>query len=147
MKIGDHVFIKDERNKTKARDHYVIVSIDGGSATLQKLTDKFMSRKYIIPLTRLYPASVPPIRLSPTNSEEEDSDEDYTFSCPPTSDAVVQGNDDDDIHNDDNGDIEVVPEADVAQEPVVTVRPRRVRQQPEWMRRGEYDLDSEDHGA
>ena len=45
-RVGDLVFLKDERNKNKARDRYVVVSIEAQYAYIQNLTDRFMSRKY-----------------------------------------------------------------------------------------------------
>ena len=51
VKIGDLVFIKDERNKHQARDRYIISNIKDKNAFLQKLTsEKFMSRQYTVPL-------------------------------------------------------------------------------------------------
>ena len=81
--IGDLVYIKDERNKTKARDRYIVVAIDKGSAILQKLTDRFMAKKYNVPLNRLYPASAPPAPpVATLPPEEEESDEDYSNTFP-----------------------------------------------------------------
>ena len=53
--VGDLVFIKDEGHKNKARERYIITKIDDKYVFLQKLTHKFMSRIYKIPLVHIYP--------------------------------------------------------------------------------------------
>ena len=53
--VGDLVFIKDEGHKNKARERYIITKIEDKYAFLQKLTHKFMSRIYKIPLVQIYP--------------------------------------------------------------------------------------------
>ena len=138
MNIGDLVFIKDERDKNKVRDRYIIVAVDEGQASLQKLTDKFMSRKYIVPLTRLYPTFTPPCRFSPRNSEEEDSDEDYESSDIPShirQDSIV------DVDSDD----EVEQSHPDQPSPPVAVCLQRVCRETAWIRDGEYDMSSDDH--
>ena len=134
------VFIKDERDKTKARDRYIIVEIDKEHASLQKLTDKFMSRKYTIPLTRLYPAATPTGRLPPSKTAEEDSDKDNEFYL---HNSINDDTDDiDNIGSDSESEEEVIPPAPPAPPPP-PLRPPRVRQQPAWMRSGEYEMNSE----
>ena len=90
------VFIKDERDKTKVRDRYIVVSIEKGYASIQKLTERFMARKYTVPLSRLYPASVStPILPAATLplDEEEDSDEDYSNNY----EGDEEGNEEDEL--------------------------------------------------
>ena len=135
--IGDLVYIKDERNKTKARDRYIVVAIDKGSAILQKLTDRFMAKKYNVPLNRLYPASAPPAPpVATLPPEEEESDEDYsdTFPGQPSDNMnnVLDEQDEGDTSSDDDNNQET-PSA----------RPQRERRPPAWMRQGEYDLGAE----
>ena len=73
--VGSLVFIKNERDKNKARDRYIIVTVNNKNAILQKLTDKFMAKKYTVPLNRLYPASTitPDLPAAlPLNSDDDD---------------------------------------------------------------------------
>ena len=56
LKIGDLVFIKDKRSKNNARDRYIITSIDGKYAQLQKLSSKFTSGKHTVNLSKMYSA-------------------------------------------------------------------------------------------
>ena len=57
-KVGDLVFIKNEHEKSKARDGYNIVSAYENYAMLQKLTDRFPAKKYTIPFKCLYPTTL-----------------------------------------------------------------------------------------
>ena len=54
LKMGDLVFIKDERSKYKARDRYIIRSIDVRYVQLQKLSFKFTSRKHTVSMSEMY---------------------------------------------------------------------------------------------
>ena len=54
LKMGDLVFIKDERSKYKARDRYIIRSIDVRYVQLQKLSSKFTSCKHTVNLSKMY---------------------------------------------------------------------------------------------
>ena len=139
LAAGDLVFIKDERDKAKVRDRYIIISIDKRNASLQKLTDKFMSKKYVVPLARLYPASTPPSRTPPSEGAEEDSDEDYeSFAQNPMDDT-------DNIDNNDDDSSDSEPEQEVPPAPPTPpARPGRVRQPPAWIRGGEYDMASDE---
>ena len=57
VSVGDLVFIKDECSKEKARDKYILTKVTGNNALVQKLSDSIlMSRQYMVPLNRLYPA-------------------------------------------------------------------------------------------
>ena len=67
MKVGTLVYIKHEGDKFKPRESYVITSVQGEKATLQKMNRrKFSSREYSVPLTRLFPCVG-----SSTDKEEE----------------------------------------------------------------------------
>ena len=63
LSVGDLVYLKGERDKTKARERYIVCDIEGEWGTLRKFTkDQFRSRTYNIRLTECYkvPCSVPP---------------------------------------------------------------------------------------
>ena len=141
-KVGDLVFIKDERNKYKARDRYIVVSIDDKNAQLQKLTDKFMSKKYIVPLVKLYPASGPPSRLPYASySPCDDDDEDCVYENDPHVDTLSYGESEEEMDvegEDDDGNHINGAHQDVAP------RPRRNRRPPAWVRSGEYVMDNMD---
>ena len=141
--VGDLVYLKDERDKNKRRDRYIIVSIDGNNALVQKLTDRFWARKYTVPMTKLYPAVKDAIDIPPRSPTTDDSESDYD----------VNDNDDDPDPDDDNNDSYGDQEPDDDNDndddrepedddniPVPDQRPTRNRQQPEWMRSGEYDI-------
>jgi hypothetical protein len=58
FKVGDLVYIKAERDKTKSRDKYIIVSIRSPWCSVRKFTTaQFRSRTYDIKLTECYPIS------------------------------------------------------------------------------------------
>jgi len=83
VNVGDLVFIKHERNKNKARDRFVVTSIDNDNALVQKMNDKFMSRKYHVPTNRLY-AALPnsnnsSFRINEQSDEEEDEEEESNY--------------------------------------------------------------------
>ena len=134
--VGDLNYTKDECDQTNVRDHYMVVSIEKGYTSLQKLTDRFMARKYTMPLSCLYPTSVP----TPTSSaadlplnEEEDSDDEYSdnYAC--------HRSDGEDNEEDEQDRGDTSPDEDNDQEPP-PARPLRERRQPAWMRNGEYNL-------
>ena len=145
FKVGDLVFIKSERDKNKARDRFIITSITGNSAHIQKLNDKFMARQYQGPLTAVYPISVqiPDLPVSQAISSEEDSEEsemeaDAHHQIPiPTESASEPAN----THP--LTSILTV----VASEPAPTPGPELPRHStcrrelPTWMRRGDYELE------
>ena len=55
--VGSLVYVKKEGDKFCAREPYIVVSINGHLASIQKMTrGKFMSRKYDVPLEELFPA-------------------------------------------------------------------------------------------
>ena len=123
IQVGDLVFIKDERDKNKARDRYIVVSIEQDRASLQKLVDKFMSKQYTVPLNRVYPASGPAVSLgSPaeTNLLPQDEDEESE-------------EDDVDIHTS----ILPPPHTDIEGADVVR-RPQRDRRPPDWYRSKDF---------
>ena len=138
--VGSLVFIKDERDKNKVRDRYIIVAVDKGYATVQKLTDKFMSKKYTVPLNRLYPASntAPALSAPLPSDDDDDSDDDYMHTTehqPDIADISEEDEEDEEDADDDNG--QVAP----GENQVAARRHPRDRQQPTWMRSGEFVLE------
>ena len=56
LAVGTLVYIKHEGNKFSPREVYVIVHAKDESASLQKMNrGKFSSRKYSVPMDRLFP--------------------------------------------------------------------------------------------
>ena len=135
-KVGDFVFLKDERNKNKARDRYVVV------AYVKKLTDRFMSRKYKIPLTKLY-ATIVTTESDQLHIVHEDSDSDYLEYRMRGANDTDNGNRNDDNIPDSN--CSSSEESDNADTPIEVIeqvdRPVRNRRQPAWMRGSAYDLE------
>ena len=56
INVGDIVHLIDEKHKFKARERYIVVSLSGEHAHIQKLNDKFMSVKYKVNINQLYRA-------------------------------------------------------------------------------------------
>ena len=138
--IGSLVFIKNERDKNKARDRYIIVSIDKNHATLQKLTDRFMAKRYTVPLNRLYPASItPPVLQAPLPSDDDDSDDDCmnTIDHQPNDIEISEEDEEEEEGTDSDNDQVALGDNQVATAPRAS---NRERQQPAWMRSGEYVL-------
>ena len=138
--VGSLVFIKDERDKNKVRDRYIIVAVDKGYATVQKLTDKFMSKKYTVPLNRLYPASntAPALSAPLPSDDDDDSDDDYMHTTEHQPDIADISEEDEVDEEDADSDNDQVAPGDNNQ--VAARRHPRDRQQPAWMRSGEFVL-------
>ena len=144
VKIGDLVFIKDERNKHQARDRYIISNIKDKN---QKLTsEKFMSRQYTVPLNKIYPA-VPTSRtsfntafewnkhFSDNNSDDGSINADEGNRSNGYQDNALNARDtDDSAHNTSESDSE---SNDISNE---NVRPTQVCRPPEWARSGAYEI-------
>ena len=61
VQVGDLVFVKHEGSKYKTRDQYIVTNITGCTATVQKFNgSNFASRKYDLPLTRIFPSASNP---------------------------------------------------------------------------------------
>ena len=132
--VGDLVYIKSELNKFKARDRYIVMSLDNGFACIQKLSnDKLMSTKYTVPITTIFKIlgkdnSRPNINDNDVLDTESDSDyEHYPINADPVNDSATS-----------DGDDEAAPDAAAPNNGTVTST--RPRQRPAWMRSGEYDL-------
>ena len=55
---GSLVYIKNDGDKSKARDRYLVVSISNGECILKKLIEsKIMNREYTMKLTEIYPVT------------------------------------------------------------------------------------------
>ena len=120
------VFIKDERNKNKARNRYIIVKIEGRYATLQNLTTKFSSRQYQVPLVNLYLACGPSNNFTDLQLREQTDSSDSDFVEEPADDLI------------DREEIPPLPQQENTHQ-----RPLRQRNQPQWMRSGDYDLETD----
>ena len=80
--LGSIVFIKDDGDKTRARDKYLIVDVNGEQCTAQKLLKSSLSsRKYCLKRSEIYPISsdenyITSLRgIDPVVSEEEEEEQ------------------------------------------------------------------------
>ena len=86
INVGDIVYLIDEKHKFKARERYIVVSLSGEYAHIQKLSDKFMSVKYKVNVKQLYRAGsqhtmeTESYQPRPLDSSS-DSEEELTFPC------------------------------------------------------------------
>ena len=54
--MGDLVYLVSERNKTHARDKYLVTSISGNSCVIRKFTrNQFRRKEYSVPLYAVFP--------------------------------------------------------------------------------------------
>ena len=86
---GSLVYVKSEGDKFSPRDLYMVISISNGQANIQKFRGgSFMSKKYSVPLNKLYamtPSSstTPPLVNDEVNQnsddkyDEDSSDDDF----------------------------------------------------------------------
>ena len=86
---GQAVFIKSDRSKSKARDQYMVLSVDSSEslATLQKLPmSNFKANPLKVQLQNLYPCRTPPRPLpsAPPTEELPDLTPSPTKHLPPT---------------------------------------------------------------
>ena len=123
---GDLVFIKDERNKKKARKRYIIVKTKGKYATLKNLTTKFNSRQYQVPLVNLYLACGPSYNFTDLQFRKQTDSSDSDFVEEPADDLI------------DREEIPPLPPQENTHQ-----RPLRQRNQPQWMRSGDDDLETD----
>ena len=132
--VGDLVYVKSELNKFKARDRYIVMSMDDGFAKIQKLNnDKLMSTKYTVPIAtifKIFPKDV----CRPHSPDEDvlDSESDSEYEHYPISADPINASDTSD------GDDEAAPVAAAPNND--TAAPTRQRQPPAWMRSGDYEL-------
>lgn len=116
IKVGSVVYIKNEKDKTKARDRYLITDIKDNWCTVQKFTkSQLRAKRYELKLTEVYPAT----------SEISDT------AVPPF--ETASSSDDDYIDDD-----ETVPAVPIT----VSIRPIRTRSKPAWMTSGDFELNA-----
>ena len=136
---GDLVYIKSELHKNKSRDMYLVVGIQDNMATLQKMKGtKFLSLKYDLPLTDIYPAILPtgsrvrkypdPVHLSSSSDDDTiveklHSQRNQMQRTLSTSESSATEEEDTDTGND----------SDIS-EPRY---PARERNPPQWLRSGD----------
>ena len=78
---GDLVLLRHEHDKTKARDKYMIASVNGTNCKLRKFTkDQFRSKLYDVKISDCVPLT-PPREQYPTIDSHE-SERDVNISCP-----------------------------------------------------------------
>ena len=78
VRNGSLVYIKDDGDKTKSRERYMVTKIIGDSCTLQKIAKtQFRSKPYQLKLTEIYPVtSELPTSTSVNFPIDDDSDSD-----------------------------------------------------------------------
>ena len=121
IKVGSLVYIKTERDKTKPRERYIVVSTEGDSCILQKLVkSNLRSKRYELKLTEIIPVVLrsDDTFIYPMPLEDSDSDSEYIQEI----------------------------ESPTLQRPAID-QPRRStrnRTKPMWMRTGEFELNRND---
>lgn len=136
--VGDLVFIKTEGSKNTPRERYIIVSIQGRNAFLQKMnTDKFCSKRYEVPLSKLYPIIEKKGEcFIPHQAYHSDSDstseEDIQDQEPSSNEEEEEASE-----SEDEEEMEAENELDVGQ----VLRPVRERREPAWMRDPQWVRD------
>ena len=103
--VGSLVFIKHDGSKFRCRETYIVVSVKGSSAMLQKMNGgKLMSTQYEVPLTKLMlcqkqadmnekaagPCSIDCDSSSSDSSDNFDSDSDASVNVPPPREPSVE---------------------------------------------------------
>ena len=122
---GSLVFIKSEGDKFLPRELYIVISISGGAATVQKFRGRsFMSKQYTLPTNRLY-AMTPNSTESPGSTELTNGDS----SSSDDEDSVLSFSSSDDGEEEENA---PVPSTDGLR------RSSRQRQQPRWLASDEW---------
>ena len=99
VSVGDLVFLKGDKDKLKAREKYLVTSIDTGKMChLRKFTSsQFRSKVYVVPMAECYPLkplAPPPLSQGPVRGQEHllesDSDnESVTDTTAPQPDGDV----------------------------------------------------------
>ena len=144
-KVGDLVYIKNEKQKNRLRDRYIITHIEKDYADLQKLiSSNFMSRQYKIPLNHIYPAIPSNAYLDWDNherysSDDSSADDNLNLECNNrnTVEASESHSDSDSTSSGDSANSsQQIEHANNSS----TGRPQRNRKSPSWMRSGKYDM-------
>merc|ERR1711888_85050 len=94
FKLGDNVFLKNDKSKLRGRENYKVVKIfmkDGENwAKLQKSETQFRSKEYLVKWAEIFHVPVPALD---TENGTEVLDENAVPSVPSTNDAPVLGMD------------------------------------------------------
>ena len=74
ISVGSLVYIKEDGNKTKSRDRYIVTDIDKDHCKVQKFTKSHLRlRKYDLKLTEIYPVSSDVTLSDPVAFQKDDS--------------------------------------------------------------------------
>ena len=144
ISAGSLVYIKSDGDKFNPRDLYMVVSLEEGVATVQKLHgDSFMSKRYTLSADRLFPmtANKPPVSLEDDSSSEDE----VTFTLPADASAPSEDSDDESSGSFNNDDVSnpqdpLLPPAAHQHSP----RARRDRRAPEKFGDWVSEWDSEE---
>ena len=71
---GCLVYLKDDGDKTKARERYLVVSKDNDFCVIQKISRSFRNVKYKVKPTEIYPVTPTINDIAPVLHDEEDED-------------------------------------------------------------------------
>ena len=84
VKIGSLVFVYNDREKTSARDRYMVTKIDGNNVKLRKFTNKYFGiKEYDAKLQEIYPVpSIESVELQDDIYSESSDDEYYNSQAP-----------------------------------------------------------------
>lgn len=148
VKVGDLVFIKDEGTKHSPRERYIIVKITNQDAVLQKMNgSKLMSKRYEVPLTRIFPVIAKLTEPITSTIVEEESSDDGPIPSTPVDDLIateeseeseIQENssesdhDDNSVHDSENDSDNDTGDNDSDND--TGTYPARNRREPAWLR-------------
>ena len=83
LTVGSLVYIDSDKDKTKARNKYIIVSVDGEWCRVQKFVkSQYRSKPYNVKMSEIYPISTNVLHTNngPQNCFEESSESDVEFT-------------------------------------------------------------------
>lgn len=157
ISVGDLVFITSDRDKTKCREKYLVVSMDGSLCQLRKFTkSQFRSKTYDVNICDCYPVSQNtlggskqgPVRGIDDSTSESESDDDsacdpqcvrppsplVTLPAPPDDPPVVPERvTPPDVHHDQPDPAPHLVHDDLAQ-PDTRRRSQRPKSAPSWQK-------------
>ena len=135
VEVGDLVFIKSEGSKNNPRERYIIVSIKDRNAILQKMnTTKFCSKRYEVPLSKLYLAVEKigechtPHQTSHSDSDSTSEEDAQEYSSTEEEEIASESEDDEEMGAENGLDMG-------------RARPARERREPAWMRDPQWVRD------
>jgi hypothetical protein len=152
--VGDLIYLTSDRNKSCARDRYLVVACDGPWRDIRKFSGSQLRRTsyrvkdsecYKVPAT---PYCSKPLHQTAPSSEDEADEEEQLFTqpilyppdppTPPTIPPVIQQPLEEERHTA-GGDCDTSPSVEPVRPTSVSSRPSRERKPPKWL--SDYVVD------